>query len=227
MESGYVQCNIKAILKEKVIFDANFLVCPDSVGNLADIVIDRSLVKDKWVVGDLFPGDDGKPMGIVVSTDNTGEHGTILSLEEFKYYYVLSDGKRQGGTIRAALDAFNGEETKYPKLASFDRFVNHLGSGNYTNEEVYATIKKYFPAFYNADKYKVGSYTQWYLPNNNDLTKVLNMADFINKKLRAAAITPLLDFENHGYMTIQAIVVVGNKKDSENVERNTRFMTDF
>lgn len=228
---GYVPCNIKAVQKEKVIFDANFLVCPDSIGNLADIVIDKSLVKDKWVIGDLFPGDDGKPIGIVVSTNSSGEHGTILSLEEFKYYYVLSDGKRQYGTIHAALEAFAGEETKYPKLASFDGFFNHLRggylSGDATDKEVYAAIKKYFPAFYNADKYEIGSYNQWYLPNNNDLTKVLNMADFINQKLRAAELAPLLDFENHGYMTIQAIVVVGNSDDSDNVERNTRFMTDF
>lgn len=226
--------NIKAVNNQDsdVIFDADFIVEPDSIGALADIVIDKSLVKDKWTVGDLFPGDDGKPIGIVIATTDGGEHGTILSLEEFNYRYVISDGKRQYGSYYAALWALKSDEINYPKTASFTEFVNHLrrtyfSSSNPTDEEISSALKKYFPAFYYADKYKVGSYTEWYLPDKNEMKKVFFMSDFLNKKIGAANLTPVLDFENNGYMTTRLEDVIGNTDNGAYAEHSTRFMLEF
>lgn len=227
--------NIKAVnnLTSDVIFDANFIVEPDSLGALPDIVIDKSQVQDKWVIGDLFPGDDGKPIGIVIATTDNGEHGTILSLEEFDYQYVVSDGKRQYGSFYAASWAFTqGDDVKYAKMASYPKFADYvhksyLSGRNVTNEELTAIIKKYFPVFYYADHYKVGSYTDWYLPNGDEMKKVLKMAEFLNQRIVAAQLTPLLDFENKGYLTLICQDLVGNNDYSEDAQRATRFMLDF
>lgn len=238
LPSDLTKWKIMAVKEKNAIFSANFSVSATTDDyeriTIPDIVLDKSLVKDKWVVGDIYKDCNGKPVGIVVATTDGGEHGTILSTEEFKHPYVVNDGKRKGSAAFAADQSalFNlKHDSIHPKQAAYRRFVEYLKpcllNSDATEAQVNAYVKKWFPAFYHANAYKVGTLTEWYLPNHHEMETIYFMSEFLNQKLSAAGITPLLKFENELYVTIRITDFVGTGEMDLLGTFSNRFLTNF
>ena len=95
-----------------------------------------------YAVGDYY--EKGFVKGIVVSTDEKGEHGLIVSLKEFEGAWALRDE-----------NVMNGQP----------------GTGAYNTGLVQKLDdwRNYYPAFERATSLNVGALKDWFLPSMNEL----------------------------------------------------------
>lgn len=95
-----------------------------------------------YAIGDYY--EKGFVKGIVVSTDEKGEHGLIVSLKEFEGAWALRDE-----------NVMNGQP----------------GTGAYNTGLVQKLDdwRNYYPAFERATSLNVGALKDWFLPSMNEL----------------------------------------------------------
>ena len=207
--------HIEAEKKGKVFYSVNIYSADDYN---VELVIDKSLVKDKYIPGDLYYGKDGKPCGVVFYTSDEGKHGKIISFAETKHPFVVDD-REHYGTVHAALDYANGGSDGLQAYKDFSTYIGrfciggdrrgeNLTSSKYKSLTKDQALEKYFPAFYYAHKYNGGGYDDWFLPSKTDAGNIIFLQEIINKALKSSG-NLVLDLENKSYSLSECQVFLG------------------